>query len=277
MHQVREVGAAAGWRTAAQRLSHWEFVRELLRKHGMLSPIFQVPWLTNEQFRIDWLHCSDQGVSADFLGNVFKVLLTKMEGGTKKARVSSLWRLVQQFYVANNVRDRLPTLTEKMIQQDTKPPKLRGSAGCVRALVPCALELAHAHLSAHDPVESAIRSGIHALNECYKCLSSRIWQADVLSANSKLFAQQYVALEFHATLGLTTDCKDWHVKPKLHMFLELCSEGSRPSMFWCYRDEDYGGTVAALSRNRGGHDGGHAMSTRVLELFKIKQPMIRIV
>ncbi len=62
----------------------------------------------------------------------------------------------------------------------------------------------------------------------------------------------------------------------MHMFLELCSDGSMPSMFWCYRDEDYGGTVAHLSHSRGGHATATAMATRVLENFCVKQPMIRL-
>eukprot|EP00972_Heterocapsa_arctica_P027806 4090176-Heterocapsa_arctica.AAC.1 len=45
------------------------------------------------------------------------------------------------------------------------------------------------------------------------------------------FALQYVSLE-----AGSLDPKSWRVKPKLHVFLEVCSEGGRPAMYWNYRD-----------------------------------------
>ena len=63
------------------------------------------------------------------------------------------------------------------------------------------------------------------------------------------FALQYVSVRnAHADVDPTA----WRVKPKLHMFLELCSEGSHPAKFWNYRDEDWGGSVARMARGRGG-------------------------
>eukprot|EP00971_Amphidinium_carterae_P046157 908670-Amphidinium_carterae.1 len=50
------------------------------------------------------------------------------------------------------------------------------------------------------------------------------------------------------------------VPPKLHLFLELAREGVRPSMSWTYRDEDFGGCMAALARRRGGRDTPSATS-----------------
>ena len=244
--------------------------------NGYVCQILEVPWLSHVQFRIDWLHCSDQGVGADALGNVFKVLASKQKGRNKTERVHGLWRRVQRYYSENKVADKLPKLTVEMIQQSGKPPKLRGSAGCVRALVPCADMMCKELLSSTDPVESAIKSVAATLCECYENLSSAKWDEDALPTNAIKFAHLYVALERHATACFTKDSHDWHIKPKMHMFLELCAEGSMPSKFWCYRDEDYGGTVAALAHHRGGPMTAHGMSVRVLDFFKVKQQMVRI-
>ena len=71
-------------------------------------------------FRIDWLHCADQGVAADFLGSLFKALQRKCGGRTAAARMESLWQKVQDFYKANGVEDRLQTMTMGMLQQPKK-------------------------------------------------------------------------------------------------------------------------------------------------------------
>ena len=45
----------------------------------------------------------------------------------------------------------------------------------------------------------------------------------------------------------------WRFKPKHHLFQELTEyDNCNPSQNWTYRDEDFGGTVAAISRRRGG-------------------------
>ena len=68
----------------------------------------------------------------------------------------------------------------------------------------------------------------------------------------------------------------WRVKPKLHMLLELCSEGSRPSTFWTYRDEDFGGSVSRMVRRRGGLLSVRAFSKSLIDKFRMHQPMLRI-
>ena len=86
------------------------------------------------------------------------------------------------------------------------------------------------------------------------------------------FALQYVSLRnAHAD-----DPKAWRIKPELHMFLELCSEGPHPAKFWNYRDEDWGGSVARMARRRGGELHALTFSTNVLSRFKVQQPVIRM-
>ena len=169
------------------------------------------------------------------------------------------------------MHERLEKLTPTMLKQNKKAPKLRGYAAQVRALVPFAKELAEELLSPLDPLENAARVGIYHLDQCYQALSaSSIFSPDILVEHSTKFALQYVALETaHA------GTRNWRIKPKLHMFLELCSEGSRPSLFWTYRDEDFGGTVSRLARRRGGLCSAHGMSTNFLQRFRMGA-MVRV-
>ena len=124
----------------------------------------------------------------------------------------------------------------------------QASAAQCRALVPFGLKLSRDLLDASDGMESTARHAMNHLSQCYVSLSdSSIFFADALREHSTKFALLYCALETTATNDWS-----WRVKPKLHMFLELCSEGSRPATFWTYRDEDFGGSVSRLSRRRGG-------------------------
>ena len=187
-------------------------------------------------------------------------------------RTSALWQKIQQFYKDNNVECRLTNLTPTMIKQQDKKPKLRCSAAQCRALIPFAHACAQELLSDGNPVEMAAKTAASELNQCYACLAHEtIFYGDLLKEHSIRFALQYVAL--HDYYG---DDVRFALKPKLHMFLEICSEGSRPAMYWNYRDEDYGGTVAKLSRRRGGLLSAQGFSENFLCRFKIYQPMIRM-
>ena len=248
-------------------------IGRILSEGHQVSPLFQVPWVTSDIFRIDWLHCADQGISADFLGNLFVMLREKCEGRNLALRTNDLWQKIQKFYRDEKVEARLTNLVPTMIKQDQKKPKLRCSAAQCRALIPFAHSCAQELLSDTDPAELAAKTAAKELLGCYKCLSHEaIFHRDLLKAHSIKFALQYVAL--HDFFG---DDRSFALKPKLHLFLELCAEGSKPALFWNYRDEDYGGTVAKLSRRRGGLLSARGFSESFLSRFRIYQPFIRMI
>ena len=158
-----------------------------------------------------------------------------------------------------------------MLKQPKKAPKLRSSAAQCRALVPFAVMEANRLLNDAVPHEAAAKIGMHHLGQCYAALShDSIFAADALKENSVRFALQYVALELYANHP-----KNWRIKPKLHLFLHMCSEGSRPSCCWTYRDEDWGGSVSSRSRRRGGLLSAQAFSSNLLDRFRML-PVIRL-
>lgn len=260
---------AAAWRQ--RPMSNDDLLQFILENGATISPIFSVPGVTNHIFRIDWLHCVDQGVAADFLGNIFKISCQKMPGENIKIRCAGLWARLQAFYTRNSVGDRLQNLVPTMFLQPKKAPKLRCSAAQCRAMIPFALEMV-AGFSDNDAVESTAKLAVMHLDQCYKALSrSSIFAADVLQEHSVKFGLLYVALE-RAHEGT----RDFKVKPKLHLFQELCSERGKPALCWNYRDEDWGGTVSKMSRRRGGLLSVQAFSANMLHRFKMQQPVIRM-
>ena len=268
-HYVKDVGLDANWRS--QPLPWSELLAKILDKQDEVNPLLFAPWITHSCFRKDWLHCADQGVGADFVGNFFWLLMGKMAGRTQKDRCNALWLRIQQWYDATGVADKLDTLIPTMIKAQKKSPKLRGSAATVRALIPFTGEASGKWLDDHDPVDLAAKSAAIHIGECYSALSldKGDWHSQLL-LNSVSFAHQYVALSENQG-----DDKLWKVKPKLHLFLELCAEGTKPSLVWGYRDEDFGGSFARFGRRRGGLLSAPATSRSVLAAFRA-QPMIRL-
>ena len=267
--QIRNASSTAEWRT--NRMTQWTFIRRLHESPHGVSPILSVPFFHPDIFQIDWLHTADLGITANFLGNLFKAALNKYPGNNQKDRCNGLFADINKYYKDNQITSRLDNLYPTMIQQDGKQPKLRGKAAECRFLVPFAQSLVINHFSDLDPYERTIKQAAFALNRCYDCLSAARFSAPVLARSSKEFALFSCALETHV------DGKWWRVKPKLHLFQELCEcSNSKPSTCWTYRDEDFGGSMAAISRKRGGKVSPASLSLSVLTKFAVKNPMPQI-
>jgi len=269
---IRQVGLEAPWRT--NRCSHYDMLRRILASGAMISKLFSVPWISTSIFKVDWLHAVDQGVAADFAGNILLYLIKeRLPGPNQTSRCEDLWRRLQKWYVDHGIGDRLQNLTLSMLCKQKGYPKLRCSAAQMRAMVPWLQELATTLLVDDNPKEEAMKSGIYHLHQCYQALSSSsIFFDDILSRSSRLFAAQYVALEA-SSIGT----RFWRIKPKLHLFLELAASGSQPSSFWCYRDEDFGGACAHMARRRGGLARAGPTSSTLLHRWRMRNPVPRLV
>ena len=257
-----------------RRLSNDAWIARQLAKGKKISPLFSIPCFTTDVFRRDWLHNSDQGVAADFMGNLFYVFLRLLPGRNVKERRKALLANIRTFYTANGVKDRLVGLKSWGIKAPKKPPKLKSSAAACRALVPFAHTEAQRLLDATDPRHAAMISASRHLLACYECLhkDSLDWR-EILPNASRDFAIQCDALR-----AASTHPKHWVIKPKMHQFLEMCSSGSKPNMSWTYRDEDYGGSIAQLCRIKGGCWRKVATySLKMLTLFKTLNDVPRIV
>ena len=266
----------ARWRTA--RLSLEGLLTREVARGKKVSPIFSVMGVTNRLFKIDWLHACDKGVAADFLGNFFEFIVQhKLPGRTIADRCNALCDLAGDFYDRGGVEDRLKSWQRSAWSSEkkkTRPPSLKGNAASTRALVPFADELAQRYLSHDVPVEGAMKAAAFHLRNCYAALSgvNKLFGHDAMQESAKSFAQQYKSLwEAHGK-GVR-----WRPMPKMHMFLELCSQRTEPSKFWCYRDEDFGGSVARQSRMRGRWRHLGAFGKRALDMFRMKNPAPRIV
>lgn len=257
---IKEVGAAASWRT--QRLTHFEFLASMSARGVAPSPLFGAPFLVTNCFMVDWLHCTDQGVGADFLGNCLRALIDKMPGNNMQERVAALWGHIQNFYAVNECESKYDTMTLLMIQKPNSPPKLRGKAAEVRSLIPFGYQASMRFMNSADPKENSIQQcGFH-LMECYNALHRETHSALLLAEHSRKFCLLYVALQ---------DCSEdplWRCKPKMHLFQEMCEMSTgNPADAWTYRDEEFGGCIASASKRRGGANNPGSLSATVLMRF----------
>jgi hypothetical protein len=150
-------------------------------------------------------------------------------------------------------------------------PKLKAKAAEARLLVPFAVEACEKMLDDTNPIHRAVKHAAKELNACYQCLAGASFSVESIRDHCRRFCLLMVSLE---TITGGKDSLDWRVKPKLHLFQELCEFlETNPSMTWCYRDEDFGGTLAALAHSRGGKNSVISTSTSLLQRFMANNPV----
>ena len=272
--QVHEACDNAEWRH--NRLTTQEFLKRQMESGRRISPIFSVFGVETYLFRIDWLHCVDAGVGADFAGNIFEAMLPKLPGSNKPQRCHALNDKLQEFYGRTGTEDKLKNFKLASFSRPSKnqPAKLKGSAAQVRAIIPFVKELVDDLGDSAVAKEAAMQIAAKHLSHCYQCLakSSASCRNEALYSSSQAFVSQNYAL------FLAGDGVSFKAKPKTHLFLELCSQpGVVPNASWCYRDEDFGGPVARQSKMRGRWKNLTAYSQHAFDLFFIKNEIPRLV
>jgi len=214
MPQVREVGSDATWRS--EPLSHAECIFRILGSKGRVNPLLTAPWVTTKIFRMDWLHCCDLGVTADFIGNFFHEVIELFPGASKKERCANLYQEIFAYYEAEGVQDRFDCLLPTFFEPKDGAYKLRGSAAKIRALVPFCWHLAQEILDIRVPKNAAMRHAAFHLYEVYCALSAdHPDPCASMKEHGIKFAIFYVGLHDHLHAA---DDKAWRMKPKLHLF-----------------------------------------------------------
>ena len=271
----RKVGNAredAPWRRTP--LPKSELILRNLRNGCAPSPLLSAPFVNDlSLFRVDWLHCVDQGVALDWFGSVMWFLLSdsKYYGGRSRAeRLDNMWSSIQAYYDRNKTDDRLHKLTLLMIKKKSRrsAPKLKAMAGVCRSLEGWVWEECNKLLSGGSDLEQAILEATNHLHGCYEALRKTvIFRRDAMTTHGKRFVLLYDALAQRRPAF-------FRCKPKLHLFVHLTEE-SDPKANWTYRDEDFGGTASRISRRRGAPMSTKAFSANVLDRFRM-EPLVRV-
>ena len=266
-----ESGRGSTWLLAENRLQGYDGLLRLLEEGEEMSPLFSIPFMTMASLRIDWLHVADQGISAVFMGGLFHMVLSdRSVGPNEEVWCGWLWGQIRTFYDDNQTVDRLHTLTVTMVKPKKGSIELAGSGAQIRALIPFAAGLVETWPEQLEPEAFGARACMRHLSNCYSFLSRP------LEAREETLIDH--ALAFHTTLRTLHElnAKRWQMRPKLHMFMELCLEGGSPSTSWNYREESFGGSLSRQSHRRGGFGTPLAMSRGCLTKFCAKEALPRL-
>ena len=98
-----------------QKLSHWDFIDRQLDLKRPISTIYSVPLFLTSNFKLDWLHVVDLGVTLYCLGNCFHYLLPRL-GKNASEQLPQLLLLIKQYYMVHDIKDGINNLTAGMIR-----------------------------------------------------------------------------------------------------------------------------------------------------------------
>ena len=250
--------ASARWRF--QRLLPGQFLAWCRKQNRPVSELFSLPGVSPEIVFPDWMHSGDMGVAQDVIGHTFAEALKYLAGSSKEECCNSLWQLVRGWYDSVDMPSdqRLRRLTPELFLRKGQPNKLRSKAAHARYLVPFLPALCQGCMP-NTPRGEAVTTTAQALADCYALLPQA--PSPELAKASRKFANSYCALWTH--LHTVEEVEAWNVKPKLHLFQELCEYSRRnPRDFWCYADETFGNVCANFGIRRGGNDSpGHTAAS----------------
>jgi len=266
----RRTGLDAKWRRSRQTTR--TFFQKLAAMGMRPSPLFHSPGLTLDHLVLDWLHIVDLGIAQDIAGNVFAMCIGQwgMAGSNKEIRLTVLWLKLRAWYKEHKIPVRLDNLTQEMFQKSSsKPPKLKAKGGETRQLIPFLAELTR-EMAPKSETWAMVARLCHELLECAKIGATSPFEPDRMAAASRRLCSLWAALR--SAQRIAGNDAAWTMKPKLHMFQELCEYkcltfGS-PELFWCYVDESWCGFWSKSAKRRGGSNPASAVPERLLARFR---------
>ena len=266
---ILQVEYSASWRH--ERIAPDALLGHLVAQGRSISPVWGFPLFTAESFKLDWLHCADQGVTAMFMGALLVMCICnpgfQMYGATQEIRRACIWQMIQCYYRSEKIlTDRMKCLPSSRFH--LKPPKLKAMGGTIRRLVGFFLQFTQQWTRQGEELSQQQQwalEAMKALSQCYACLSHTSGlDPSHLKEQSILFAIHLKQLHYQSP-------EVFCVRPKLHQWLELCSSGIIPSDVWNYREEDFGGSLASMAMTEGGLTTSSSCSRVTLQKFCIRQ------
>eukprot|EP00434_Breviolum_minutum_P044047 symbB.v1.2.039298.t1/scaffold6469.1/size17866/1 len=236
---------AGGTLARMARLTHWQFLERQLDLKRPISTIYSVPLFQTSNFKLDWLHVVDLGVTPDCLGNCFHFLLPRL-GKNASEQLAHLLLLIKQYYIEHDIKDGINNLTAGMVRASPSvSPKLKVKGAEARSLVGFAKALCEKYCDESKALDCGVKWAVIYLNKCHDLgLHRDTFNASNFQRAVQSFLLQYKSLEE----AMGTDKLLWVLKPKFHMMFELAQTGDCPAMNWNYRDEEAGGTLARMAR-----------------------------
>ena len=145
---ILEVEYSASWRH--ERIALDALLGHLVAQGRSISLVWGFPHFTAGSFKLEWLHCADQGVTAMFMGAPLVMCVCnpgfQMYGATQEIRRACIWQMIHFYYRSEKIlTDRMKCLPSSRFH--LKPPKLKTIGSSNKRLVSFFLQLAQHELS----------------------------------------------------------------------------------------------------------------------------------
>ena len=276
-------------------INHEDYMGQCAREGTEPSHVFRCPGLKIEHLAVDAMHSGDLGTFADAVGSLFWLEISHKGWHRNKRRgLESLNSDLNQYYLAHhdqNLSKLSPLVLSQILGKSPGFPFLKAKAAQVRHAAEFCLSLAKRHQAGdqHRPAyEFKRNSRMHPhtarhlellvslfegfLGFTMSCSATPFVTEDCRKAMYQ-YLQSLEALHKLWRLGVPVALQrplPFHLRPKAHACQHLVEEkieafGS-PNQFWCYRDEDFIGTVKGIA-----HKTKHpaTLEQRVIEKLRI--------
>ena len=263
-------------------ISHRDYIENCALEGGEPCYLFQCPGFELWMLVVDSMHSADLGCFGDALGSLFFLEITNRAKYPSMAEgMKSLNVQLDAFYRANPRFSRTkitPLALQQVIARKPGYPFLKGKAAQVRQLAEFGLILALKHQNGwvaengvvHAPFAFSAKHRLHGHTAEHLRLQVELFQS-MCGYTRSLAAETFdedmcreSMLGFLDTLstlntlwrrGLVVDSAKYksapyHLRRKAHMLQHLVLDHipvfGCPTLFWCYRDEDFVGAVKAI-------------------------------
>jgi hypothetical protein len=254
-------------------LSHGDYLRSCAREGMQPANILKCPGMSIDYLVVDSMHASDLGCFADAVGGLFWCEVTCK--AWHRNQLNGLLHLnaeLKNYYSANKTLglSSLYPLSLSQLKGEGGRPVLKAKAAQCRHVADFCLQLAykHKHGTEHRPAFSfrGRLSGreqehldlmiemFHGLVDYHRSCSAEVFSEDDCRDAMYRFLRALAGLHVLWREGVVgtkeRNAMPFPLRPKAHLLQHLVEEkiqiwGS-PSSFWCYKDEDFIGTVKTI-------------------------------
>jgi hypothetical protein len=279
----------------ATLISHQQYMVRCAQEGSQPSHLFHCPGFKIDHVAVDAMHSGDLGTFADAVGSIFWLECThKPWHRTQAAGLLSLNQDLENYYGAQPDRQfskLSPIVWSQIMSKSVGYPFLKAKAAQTRQVAEFCLALALRHQNGDGhrrpfAFAAGSRLAAHTQRHCDLLVSMF---AGFLQFTTSCSASPFVhddcrqgMYKYLMSLGeLNTMWREglteqqqasmpFHLRPKAHACQHIVEEKTAlfgsPNAFWCYRDEDFIGTVKLIAQKT---KFPHTIELRIIEKLRI--------
>lgn len=245
------------------------------REGAEISNVFKCPGFELGNLVVDSMHTADLGCFCDALGSLFWLEIANKDWyRNQEEGIAALNRQLDANYRENKVKGLskvTPLVLSQIVARKPGYPWLKAKAASVRHLAEFGTQLANNHMHGRDgltlfafPARHRLaphkREHLDLLLDMFRGMSGYTrsmercpFEAEECRTSMLLFLRSLSALHHLWRAGveeIRINRQPFALRPKAHMLQHLVQDHisvfGNPAQYWCYRDEDFCGSVKCI-------------------------------